>query len=100
MALDFGEFFRRILTPPGTGGLESASLMRQAEADAAQAEALQATRDAKRRADLAAVPTADKESARLASEAQMRKLLRASGFNFAGSPLGAAPLGFSTLLGE
>jgi hypothetical protein len=100
MDLDFGEFFRRITTAPGTGGLEAQALMRQGVADQAAAEALAAQRDARRRAELAAIPAADKESTRLASEAHLRKLLRASGFNFSGSPLGPAALGFSTLMGE
>lgn len=98
--MDFGEFFRRLLTAPGTGGLEAAALQREDLARRASEEALAAQKEAARRAELAAIPAADKESTRLASEAQMRKLLKAAGFNFSGSPLGAAPLGFSTLLGE
>jgi hypothetical protein len=104
--MDFAEFFRRIITAPGTGGLEAQALQSQGvanqAADAAlqfQQRALAAQQQAAARAEQAAIPAADKESTRLASEAAMRKLLRGAGLNF-GGPLGAAPLGFTTLTGQ
>jgi hypothetical protein len=97
--LDFGEFFRRLMTPAGTGGAEAQAIIRQSQAEKEQTAALAAQEEAKRRAELAAIPPIDKESTRLASESQMRKLLRGSGFNFSGSPLGVPPLGFAQLLG-
>jgi hypothetical protein len=94
--LDFDEFFRRIMTAPGSGGLEAAALSGQAAAEQASQRALAAQRDAlagysdvlnqerdaAKRAQDAAVPAADKESTRLASEAELRKLLRISGLQF------------------
>src|SRR5262245_59372364 len=97
--MDFEKFFQRLITAPGTAGRERQAMIRQQQAEQQAGLALAGQEEAKKRAELAATPPIDKESTRLASEAQMRKLLRASGFNFSGSPLASAPLGFAQLMG-
>jgi nitrogen fixation protein FixH len=104
--MDFAEFFRRIITAPGTGGLEAQALQSQGvanqAADAAlqfQQRALAAQQQAAARAEQAAIPAADKESTRLASEAEHAQALARCRAQFR-RPLGAAPLGFTTLTGQ
>lgn len=106
---DLGQFFSRILTPPGTGGLQAQTEIEagklKAQQDAAKAAsdtALKAQQDALARAEAAAVPVADSESARRASEDRMRRLLSAGAFGVkAGQQfLGDAPIGYRNLMGQ
>jgi hypothetical protein len=66
-------------------------------ASAAATEALTAQTTALKQQQAAAKPVRDSESARLAAEARMRKLLAATAG--AGQKFGAAPLGYRTLTG-
>lgn len=72
-----------------------------AQAKAAADAALKAQKDASLIAQAAAVPTADSESARAASDARKRKLLGGSSFGI-GLPntFGEAPTGFRVLAGQ
>lgn len=102
---DIGEFFQRIITPPGTGGLEAQAEQRAAAARTASAEALEAQRLAAQRAEYAALPALDKSSTMAASDAQIKKLLAAMSINFAGGSLGSSlgglgGLGMSKLSGS
>lgn len=100
MAFDIGEMFRRIFTPAGTGGLEASTQMGLALARQQADAALGAQRDATAAIAAAAIPPADSEEIRVASEDRLRRLVTRGSFmdNFfggpgaAGKPGGATPL--------
>jgi hypothetical protein len=76
------------------------ALAAQVTAQGKQDTALDAQRAANARLDAAAVPAIDSDAAHLAGEAQQRKMLAAMGLRFSGQPIGAAPLGYTTLTGQ
>lgn len=80
------EFIRRIMTPPGTGGLEAAA---------------QQALDAKKKAseDAALATAGDSELARRAAEMKLRQQLSAGGFSqFAAGP--APAVGYRQAFGS
>lgn len=87
---------------PGLADLNARLAEQNKIAQDSAAAALEAQKDAQARATAASVPLADSESARLASEARMRKLIAANAplVNAGKLKLGDAPVGYRMLSGS